>query len=429
MPMLKDFREYMIRCARCSNCKFIPHYRINGYDYAYSCPSISKYLFHTYSGGGRLITSLAMNDGKIEYSDKLLDIIYQCQMCGACDISCKYGQDIEVLQTLYELRLKFVEDGQLHPAHMVTIDGLRKEDNMMLQLKADRGKWAEGLDVKNITEEGAEVYFHTGCRYSYDSELWPVARAAVKLLQKAGVDVGIGGKDENCCGGRAYDLGYLGELTKYAENNAEMLRTAKVKTVVTCCSDCYHAFKVLYDKIGLRKNIEVLHITEYLERLINEGKLKLKKEVPMAVTYHDPCHLGRLGESWVHWEGKIVTNPTERWRYEPDRTIRKGTKGVYEPPRNIIKSIPGVSLLEMNRIREYTWCCGAGGGVVDAYPDFNKWTATERLKEAKDTGAEALVTACPWCIRSFKDAAKETGDNLKIFDVVELVEKSVEGGL
>lgn len=374
-----------------------------------------------------MITALSMTDGRIENSDKLLDIIYQCQMCGACDISCKYGQDIEVLQTLYEFRVKCVEDGQLHPAHMAVIDSLRKEDNMLQKPKAERGKWAEGIVVKNITEQSAEVYFHAGCRYSYDSELWPAVRSALNLLLKAGVDVAIGGKDENCCGGRAYDLGYQGELTKYAENNMEMLRTAGAKTVVTCCSDCYHAFKVLYDKIKIQSNVEVLHITEYLERLIKEGKLQLRKDIPMAVTYHDPCHLGRLGEPWIHWEGKIVTNPTERWRHEPKKIIRKGTHGVYEPPRNILKSIPGLRLVEMNRIKEYTWCCGAGGGVVDAYPEFNMWTASERLKEAKDTGAEALVTACPWCNRSFKDAVKETGDNLKIYDIVELVEKSVEG--
>jgi Fe-S oxidoreductase len=425
--MLQDFREYMIRCARCSNCKFIPQGRIANAEYAYSCPSITKYLFHTYSGSGRLITALSLNDGRIDYSEKLLDIIYQCQMCGACDISCKYGNDIEVLQPLYELRVKCVGDGELNPAHMTIIDGLRKEDNMLLERKADRGNWAEGLDVKSITKDGAEVYFHTGCRYSYDTELWPVARAAVGLLQRAGVDVAIGGKDENCCGGRAYDLGYVSELTKYAENNVEMLRAAKATTVVTGCSDCYHAFKVLYDKLGLKKDVQVFHITEYLEKLIADGRLKPTKDVPMAVTYHDPCHLGRLGEPWVHWEGVISTKPDERWRHIPDKQIRKGTYGVYEPPRNVLKSIPGVKLVEMTRIKEYTWCCGAGGGVVDAYPEFSEWTAGERIKEAKDTGAEALVTACPWCIRNFKDSVEASGDSLKVYDVVELLEQSLEG--
>jgi Fe-S oxidoreductase len=425
--MLKDFREYMVRCARCSNCKFIPQGRISNARYAYACPSITKYLFHTYSGGGRLITALSLTDGRIEYSDALMDIIYQCQMCGACDVSCKYGQDIEVLQPLYELRVQCIGDGQLNPVHMMTIEGLRKEDNMLGELKAERGDWADGLKVKNITAEKAEVYFHTGCRYSYDKELWHIARAAVRLLQQARVDVVIAGKDENCCGGRAYDLGYLGELTKYAENNVEMLAAAKVKTVVTCCSDCYHAFKVLYDKLGLKKNVKVYHITEYLESLIEQGRLKPRTEVPLTVTYHDPCHLGRLGESWVHWEGVISTKPAERWRHIPEKTTRKGTYGVYESPRNVLKSIPGLKLVEMTRIKEYTWCCGAGGGVIDAYPDFSEWTARERIEEAKDSGAEALVTACPWCIRNFRDAVQAGGDTLPVYDVVELLAQAVEG--
>jgi Fe-S oxidoreductase len=425
--MLSDYREYMIRCARCSNCKFIPQGRITSAEYAYSCPSITRYLFHTYSGGGRLITALSLTDGRIDYTDKLLDIIYQCQMCGACDIACKYGQDIEVLQPLYELRVKAVGDGQLNPAHMAVIDGLRKEDNMLLERKADRGKWAEGLDVKNVTRDEAQVYFHIGCRYSYDSDLWPVARAAVRLLQKAGVDVAIGGTDENCCGGRAYDLGYFSELTKYAENNVEMLKANKVKTVVTACSDCFHAFNVLYDKIGLKKDLQVFHITEYLAKLIAEGRLQPKSQVPLAVTYHDPCHLGRLGEPWVHWQGTIRTDPDKRWKHIPDKQIRKGMYGVYEQPRNVLGSIPGLKLLEMTRIKEYTWCCGAGGGVIDAYPEFSEWTALERIKEAKDTGAEALVTACPWCIRNFKDAIAASGDTLPVYDVVELFAESVEG--
>jgi len=423
--MLQDYREYMIRCARCSNCKFIPHYRLQDYDYSYVCPSITRYNFHAYSGGGRLITSLSMVDGRIEYTDELLDIIYQCQMCGACDVSCKYGNDLEVLQPLYEFRMKCLEDGQLHPVHMISIDGLRKEDNMMQRPKEERGNWSEGLDVKNITEEKAEIYFHAGCRYSFDEELWPGVRGAVNLLKKAGVDVGIAGADETCCGGRAYDLGYLGELTKYAENNVEMLKTAGVKTMVTSCSDCYHAFKVLYDKINIKDDIEVLHITEYLDRLIQRGTLTPKSEVMTTVTYHDPCHLGRLGEPWIHWDGKMKVELHMRTQHEPKKIFRRGTYGVYEPPRNVLKSIPGIRLNEMSRIKEYTWCCGAGGGVIDAYPDFNMWTANERIKEAKSTGAEALVTACPWCIRNFKDAVKESGDTFEIYDVVQLLEQSI----
>lgn len=423
---LEDYRKNMARCTRCSMCKFIPLEQIKGLHFANVCPSIARYNFHAYSGGGRLIMALAMLKGRIEYTDKLLEIVYQCQMCGGCDISCKFSRDMEVLEPIYEFRTKCVEDGQLLPAHMLTIDGLRKEDNMMQRPKADRGKWAEGLDVKDITKDKAQVYYHAGCRYSYDEELWKAARGAVTLLREASVDVGIAGEEETCCGGRAYELGYVGETVKYAEHNMEMQRQAGFKTLVTSCADCYHAFKVLYDKLGkLNKEVEVLHITEYLERLIKEGKIKPTKKVPIRVTYHDPCHLGRLGEPYIHWEGVEKKILGQLIVYDPPKEFRRGTYGVYQPPRAVLKSIPGLSLVEMERIKEYAWCCGSGGGVKDAFPDFAIWTATERIKEAKATGAEALVTACPWCQRNFMDSIEQTGDSFEVYDIVELVQQSI----
>jgi Fe-S oxidoreductase len=111
--------------------------------------------------------------------------------------------------------------------------------------------------------------------------------------------------------------------------------------------------------------------------------------------------------------------------YDPPKPWRKGTYGVYEIPRDVVKAVPGVRLVEMKRIKEYAWCCGAGGGVIDAYPDFAIWTALERIEEAKSTGAEAMVTACPWCKRNFLDALRESGDKLKILDVIELIELSI----
>jgi Fe-S oxidoreductase len=424
--VLKDYQKDMERCARCSLCKFIPLEQIKGSDFVNVCPSIARYNFHTYSGGGRLIAALAMLKGRIDYTDKLLEIVYQCQMCGACDISCKYSRDMEVLEPIYQFRIKCVEDGQLLPAHTLLIDSMRREDNMMQKPKAERGKWAEGLAVKDITKEKAKVYYHAGCRYSYDEELWKAARGAVTLLSGAGVDIGIAGKDESCCGGRAYELGYEGETVKFAESNMEMLRQAGVKTLVTSCADCYYSFKVLYDKLGKSGGkLEVLHITEYLARLIKEGKIKLTKKVPMKVTYHDPCHLGRLGEPYIHWKGVEKKTLGQLIVHDPPKEYRRGTSGVYEPPRDVLKSIPDLRLVEMERIKEYAWCCGAGGGVIDAFPDYASWTASERLREAKATGAEAMVTACPWCQRNFKDAIKQNGDRFKVYDIVELVQQSI----
>jgi len=423
---LKDYEKDMMRCSRCSYCKVVPHPMVKNREHEFICPSIARYKFHGYSGGGKMIASLAMLKDRIDYTDDFLNMIYRCCTDGGCDISCKSNRDLEPLEVILELRAKCVEDGQLLPAHMLVIDNLKKEDNMMLGKKADRGKWAKGLDIKDLTKDRAEVLYHAGCRFSFDEELWPVARTAVNLLKKAGVDVGIMGKEEVCCDCRAYNIGYHGELQKYAEHNVDNWRTAGVKTVVTSCSDCYQAFKVIYDKIGIKpEGIEILHITQYLDRLIAEGKLKPTKAVPMRVTYHDPCHLGRLADPWIHWEGKELKVLGQYISHDPPKELRRGANGIYDPPRNILKSIPGLTLVEMDRIREYAWCCGAGGGVKEAFPDFATWTANERIKEAQSTGAEALVTACGWCERNFRDAVEEHGNEIKIYDVVELLEKAI----
>jgi len=403
-----DMRKVAWNCARCSTCKWVDLWEVKDARFAKICPSSLYYLFDAYSCQGRMDLALALIDGDLTYDDdpEILDIMYKCNSCGGCDAMCKGVQDMEPLRVMLEIRAKCVEDGQLLPQFMPLIDNLRKEDNMMMKPKADRGKWAEGLDVKDLTTEEAEVVFHAGCRPCFDEELWHVARGAVMLLKNAGVDVGIMGKDETCCGGRAYQMGYRGEFTKYAENNIEAWKNARVKTVVTACADGYYAMKRLYPDLG--SNFEVLHITEYIDRLIKEGKVKFTKNVPMRVTYHDPCHLGR----------RLAQAPGY---YVPGEPIM----GVYEPPRDVIKSIPGVELAEMYRIKEYSWCCGAVGGVIDAYPEFNNFTATERIKEAKETGAEAIVTACSWCQRSLTDAVSSMGDKMKVIDIVELVEQAI----
>lgn len=424
---LEDYRADAERCSRCSYCKFIPMAHIKSWRFSSGCPSIEYNRFQSYSACGRLVASLSLLEGRVDYTDRLLDIVYKCLMDGACDVACKVCRyNMEPLQAMHELRFRLVEDGQLLPQHMAIIDGLRKDDNMLMEPKAERGRWAEGLDVKDLTAESADVVFHAGCRFSYDKELWKVPRTVVRLLQDAGVDVGIMGKDEVCCGGRAYDMGYRGEFTKYAENNIEAWTTAGVKTVVTSCSDGYHTFKRLYPELG--SSFEVVHTVEFIDRLIKEGRIKFNRKIPLKVTYHDPCHLGRRGEPYVPWQGKEKKIRGQIVMYEPRKPRYNGASGIYEPPREILRSIPGLELVEMERIREYAWCCGAGGGVMESYPEFSSWTAEERLNEAKATGAEALVTACAWCERNFIDAVNGNGRDIKVYDVIELVQQAMGRG-
>ncbi len=286
-----------------------------------------------------------------------------------------------------------------------------------------RGEWAEGLKTKNITTQKAKVLYHAGCRIAYDQDLWINAKNTVILLQKAGLDVGIAGASEVCCGGRAYQMGYKEDFLRQAQQYQRLLEQAGVETLVTGCADCYQAFKVLYDQFGFKGKLEVLHIAEYLDHLIQEGRLLPTKKVSANVTYHDPCRLGRLGEPYSHWQGKEI--PGHIRIFDPPREFRRGTYGVYEPPRNILKGIPGLKISEMDRTKEYAWCCGAGGGVRETNPEFAGWTAAERIKEAESTGAEAIVTACPGCERSFKDATRAAGSHLKVYDLVSLFNMAI----
>jgi Fe-S oxidoreductase len=423
---LETFQDDLMRCSRCSYCKWIPHQVMTDTRFLTGCPSIERFQFHGWSAGGRVIAALSLLRGRTEITETFLDMVYQCQMCGACDVSCKGERDFEPYEYMQELRIHCVEQGEILPEHMEVIDGLRSDDNMLGEPKAERGDWAEGLPVKNLTEQKAEVLFHAGCRYSFDSTLRQTVRDALTLLLDAGVDVAVMGADENCCGGRSYEMGFAGEFVKYARHNVELWKASGVKTVVTPCADCFQAFRVLYEKAGHHVDVEIVHITELLDRLVKEGTIKLRNEVPMTVTYHDPCHLGRLADPWVSWEGERKKVEGQLLIHDPPKRKRCGALGVYDAPRELLRAIPGLTLVEMHRIREYGWCCGAGGGVLEAYPDFAAWSAAGRVDEARSVGAEALVTACGWCkhtLTTSDDAAD--GKPMNVVDIVDLVRKAV----
>jgi Fe-S oxidoreductase len=419
---LDDYASEMETCCRCSACKFIPLEKVTGYEHAAVCPSISRYNFHSYSGGGRLGFGIGLLRGIVDYKPKVAEVVYNCQLCGACDVSCKYAMEMDVLEPLYAIRRECVKNGQTLPVFDKMVATMQKQGPMVRGAAGKRGRWYKDLEVKDYTKEKVKVIYHAGCLASYDKKSGEATRAALSLLKKAKVDVGIAKDRELCCGGLAYELGYEDEARKQAELNVARFKESGAAELVTGCAHCYQYFKVLYDKLGLKTGLKIWHVTEYLAQLIEKGKLKPTKPVNLTVTYHDPCHLGRLSEPWIRWEG--VQRERHMRVYDPPRTLRRGTYGVYEPPREVLKSIPGLRLVEMDRIREYAWCCGAGGGVKESNPEFAEWTAAKRLEEAECTGAEALVTACPHCVRNFQ-AVEGNGKVLKVYDIVELLDKAI----
>jgi Fe-S oxidoreductase len=208
-------------------------------------------------------------------------------------------------------------------------------------------------------------------------------------MELAGEDFGLLLEDEVCCGSTVKRVGNSKLFEKLREENERRLRKTGVKRIVTACSGCYKTLKQDYP--GLGKDIEILHSTEYLSRLLASGRLKLKN-TSIKATYHDPCHLGRHTE-------------------------------VYDPPRKILKSIPGLKLTEMKSTREKSRCCGGGAGVKTAYPEVSMKAAVRRIIEAEKTGADVLVTTCPFCVQTLRAAAQSLGSRMEVLELSVLLDR------
>jgi Fe-S oxidoreductase len=363
-------------------------------------------MFDAFSAQGKCDLALAVIDGKMNWGDdpKIKDILFRCTMCGGCDAMDKGIRDAEVLKMMKWMREEYVKEMGILPEHQPLVDSVKNYDNVWLQPRSRRNTWAKGMEIKDLNKEKAEVLLFVGCTYGLSEELKGTIKNVVTILKKSKVNFGILGSKEICCGSPVEKIGVVSEFERVAKLNIELFNKLGVKTVVTPCAGCYSTIREEYDRFTAKKNFEVLHITELFDQLINSGKLKFKKEVPLKVTWHDPCHQGRLSRPYV--PGKEID-------------------GVYEQPRNILKAIPGVELYEMERIKEYAWCCGGGGGVFTAFKDFAQWTALERLEEAKDTGAQAISTSCPWCESNLSNAIKGMEEKIGIYSLTDLMARAL----
>ena len=199
----------------------------------------------------------------------------------------------------------------------------------------------------------------------FDKKALLSARKMARLLLHAGVDVGILGDDENCCGLPAHWMGFRDDFTALAEKNANSFKETGVKTIVTVCGACLGTLKAKYPKYGIKMGVAVLHATEFLERLIKKKKIRLPRPLNLNVTYHDPCYLGRQSEPQEEWKGEEKTVFGQMKYTVPPRKITIGTEGIFDPPGKILKSIKAFSFGESYGIKEYYHVCGAGGGRAE----------------------------------------------------------------
>ena len=410
MADLKKFQYTMDSCNHCGQCKWLLPGRMYGWDFAEICPIHAYYGFDAYSGQGQIHIAREVMEGKLQHSEGLAKLMHACTACGACDVNCKSVRDMEVLETIFELRADCAEAGFL-PEHVrAAAENVKETHNLYGLPHTDRFAW---LPENYADDPEAEVGLFVGCSVYRRPE---TALAAMKLLKAAGVRFRLLA-DEWCCGAALWQGGARDEARETVLHNVEMIRDLGIKTVVTACAECFGSFRAVYPRYAAIP-FETKHLSEVAAEALRAGRLRLRPlEKPMTVTYHDPCMLGRRSEPYVAWEGGIRS-----WGlHVPEKQWNRGENGVYEPPREALQAIPGLTLREMPRSREEAWCCGAKAAAID--PEFAEWTAAERKREAAAAGAEAIVSACPFCREAL--ASGESGA-LPYYDLTELLAAQLE---
>ncbi|OPX99545.1 MAG: Anaerobic glycerol-3-phosphate dehydrogenase subunit C [Syntrophorhabdus sp. PtaB.Bin006] len=335
----------------------------------------------------KLIREAAFGLSEIEKEE-----IWRCTTCGKCPQRCP--RDVKQINDMIALRRMATGYGVFPAAvkpYRAVSTGLTSQGNPFNEDRNTRADWAEGLSVKPFTE-GMEVLYFPCCYSSYDPRLKKVAQATARILTKAGVDYGILGSKENCCGESIRKTGNEDVFKKLAKENIKTFIDNGVKKILVSSPHCYHTFKNEYPEFKV--NFEVIHVSQYVFQLLNEGRLTLTKEYGKKVAYHDPCYLGRHN-------------------------------GVYDEPRGVLKKIPGLELHEMPEAREDSLCCGMGGGRVWAETEKHERFSNLRVEQAIELGAQELVTACPYCITALEDSrlVMNHADDIEVKDITEVVQE------
>ncbi len=382
---LEHYQDIFYQCGKCGTCRTV----FQDAYWSRVCPSGEFGQFEAYYLGGKNLLAWAVTTDKLKWSENLAKIFYHCSVCLACTEQCQIPELHHYAgEWLMAMREKAVQLGfGPMPEHKRYTEHLMKENNPYMEKNENRTNWLPSS--VNLTPDAKLAYF-VGCTSSYREQ--NVAISTAEILNSLNVEFKIL-KDENCCGSPVYMTGQVDKASKIAEKNIKMFNDAGIERIITSCAGCYRTLKDVYPKkFNLDHGIEVIHLPQFLLSKLKTGELKFSKEFNMKITYHDPCHIGRH-------------------------------MGLYEQPRKVLNQIPGIELIEMNRNRHNAWCCGSGGGVRSAFKDLSAFAANERIEEAKETSAEAIVSCCPFCLNQFKENI--TNNEINAFDLSELVNKAI----
>jgi len=384
-----EHAEILHRCFRCGYCKLPGNYM------DLNCPSYLKFRFETYSPGGRMWLLRAWLDGEIKTSPRLADIFFSCATCGNCVEHCvfpKFKDDI--LNAFLAGKSELVDQGAVPPTVRDFLKAIHVNGNPYKLPQAERGDWADGLDIAPFKDQ--EYLLYVGCVGSYDERGKKMVRSVARVLQDWGVSFGILGAHEHCDGNDVCSLGEKGLFRQIAEQNIKQFSDLNVEKIITLSPHAYHAMKNEYPQYGAQ--FDVYHYSQIINGLINKVSLK-PKGAPVKVTFHDPCYLGRHNEE-------------------------------YSAPRKILSRLRNVQFVEMDRSKSDALCCGGGGGnfFSDLLGQSQDSPARVRIREAVETGASVVGVACPNCAKMLEDATKSEflDDKIQIMDLAEIIRTFTE---
>jgi Fe-S oxidoreductase len=381
-------REEARICASCGSCKA-------------SCPIYSEIGWESASPRGKILLAdqLMRPRGGGKFPEEAVRRALQCTLCGSCRESCPAA--IDTRQAFLELREEMRAKGKAPEAFARLAANVAASGNVGGFDRETRADWVEELDEPDVVvaaEEEAEIGYFVGCVASFYPMVADIPESFARLAELMSLRFAVLGAEEVCCGFPLIGAGMMEEAERLIRQNIERVEQRKIKTLVTGCPSCYHTWTHVYPEVlGHELGVEVQHFTQFLLRCVTDGSLDVSEldELDEVVTYHDPCDLGR-------------------------------NAGIYDEPRRVITSLPGVTFVEMAHHGKEALCCGGGGNLQSVDPDLTKAIADTRIEEARETGATTLVTACQQCVQVLTEASRRTQAGIEVVDIVQFVLRAFE---
>jgi len=354
-----------------------------------TCPIGKELFLEKYTPRGKIQLAKRYAAGDLDISEHYRDIFAKCLLCGACSVTCPSG--VKLTDVLVGMREEIVGKRGIHPNVEPAMQSLVVNHNISDEDNIERGDWRD--DIKELPDhmyekERAEVIYFVGCVSSFFPMVQSIPQNMVRILETADVDFTILAGEEWCCGFPLIGAGTPEKMGELIEHNIEQVKGLGASKMVFSCPSCYRTWKEYYNT-----DLELFHSTQFIQRLIKEGAVALG-ELNKTVTYHDPCDLGRNG-------------------------------GVFDAPREVLGSIPSLTLVELENNRTQSICCGGGGNLEMADSGLSGSIARNKLAEIQRTGAKTVVTSCQQCIRTIKGKVRREKADLDVLDITDLVVRAM----